>query len=104
MVLVFDPSTGALLGEEYAYCNAPVEAHLATGKCFATSYDQFLQVTAVQSIPATPTPAPDTPPSGPVSRVRRQALAGSGAVSQSLSAGMPHSSALPLPVSLCHHS
>ena len=63
VVLVFDPDTGALLGEEYAYCNAPVGAHLATGKCFATSYDQILQVKAVQSIPATPTAAPDTPPS-----------------------------------------
>jgi hypothetical protein len=65
-VLVFDPDTGALLGEEYAYCNAPVQAHLATGKCFATSYDQFLEIKAVPSIPATPTAAPDTPPSGPV--------------------------------------
>jgi hypothetical protein len=65
VVLVFDPGTAALLGEEYAYCNAPVEARLAIGSCFATSYDQFLEITAVQSIPATPTAAPDTPPSGP---------------------------------------
>jgi hypothetical protein len=64
MVLVFDPGTGALLGQEYAYCNAPVEARLATGSCFATSYDQLLEIKAVQSIPATPTAAPDTPPSG----------------------------------------
>jgi hypothetical protein len=68
VVLVFDPGTGALLGEEYAYCNAPVEARLATGSCFATSYDQFLEIKAVQSIPAKPAgPGPtDTPPSGPV--------------------------------------
>ncbi|HEY6792050.1 MAG TPA: hypothetical protein VI365_32525, partial [Trebonia sp.] len=55
VVLVFDPDTGALLGVEYAYCNAPVEAHLATGSCFGTSYDQILQIKAVPSIPATPT-------------------------------------------------
>jgi hypothetical protein len=66
VVLVFDPDTGALLGEEYAYCNAPVEAHLATGKCFATSYDQFLEIKAVASVPARPAgPGPaDTPGSG----------------------------------------
>jgi hypothetical protein len=59
-VLVFDPDTGALLGLEYAYCNAPVEAHLATGSCFGTSYNQILQIKAIPSIPATPT----APPSG----------------------------------------
>jgi hypothetical protein len=57
-VLVFDPDTGALLGVEYAYCNAPVEAHLATGKCFGTSYDQILEIKAIASIPATPTASP----------------------------------------------
>jgi hypothetical protein len=60
LVLVFAPSTGALLGVEYAYCNAPVQARLATGKCFATSYDQILEIKAVQSIPATPTASPST--------------------------------------------
>jgi hypothetical protein len=66
VVLVFDPDTGAFLGEEYAYCDAPVGAHLATGKCFATSYDQFLEIKAVQSIPAKPAgPEPtDMPGSG----------------------------------------
>jgi hypothetical protein len=59
-VLVFDPDTGALLGVEYAYCNAPVEAHLATGKCFGTSYDQILEIKAIPSIPATPTTPPST--------------------------------------------
>jgi hypothetical protein len=65
-VLVFDPGTGALLGLEYAYCNAPVEAHLATGSCFGTSYDQILEIKAVPSIPATPTapPSSDAPSGG----------------------------------------
>jgi hypothetical protein len=53
-VLVFDPDTGALLGQEYAYCNEPVGSHLATGSCFATSYDQILEIKAVPAIPATP--------------------------------------------------
>jgi hypothetical protein len=67
-VLVFDPGTGALLGLEYAYCNAPVEAHLATGSCFGTSYDQILEIKAVPSIPATPTAPPSTGmPSGGLS-------------------------------------
>jgi hypothetical protein len=68
-VLVFDPDTGALLGVEYAYCNAPVEAHLATGKCFGTSYDQILEVKAIPSIPATPTAPPSVglSPSGGLS-------------------------------------
>jgi hypothetical protein len=67
-VLVFDPGTGALLGLEYAYCNAPVEAHLATGSCFGTSYNQILEIKAVPSIPATPTAPPSTGiPSGGLS-------------------------------------
>jgi hypothetical protein len=60
VVLVFDPDTGALLGVEYAYCNAPVEAHLATGSRFGTSYDQILEIKAIPSIPATPTAPPST--------------------------------------------
>jgi hypothetical protein len=62
-VLVFDPGTGALLGQEYAYCKGPVGGYLATGSCFPASYDQILKIKAVPAIPATPAgPSPtDTP-------------------------------------------
>jgi hypothetical protein len=62
IVLVFDPDTGALLGVEYAFCNAPVQARLATGSCSVESYEQYLEIRAVPSIPATPTAPPDTAP------------------------------------------
>jgi hypothetical protein len=62
-VLVFDPGTGTLLGQEYAYCNGPVGGHLAAGSCFPTSYDQILEIKAVPAIPATPAgPSPSDPP------------------------------------------
>jgi hypothetical protein len=62
-VLAFDPSTGAFLGEEFAYCSPPVSGHLATGKCTAESYAQLLQLKAVASVPpAPPGSTPNTPP------------------------------------------
>jgi hypothetical protein len=53
-VVIFDPGTGAFLGEEFAYCKGTVGAHPANGSCFPTSYDQIVQITAVPSIPASP--------------------------------------------------
>jgi hypothetical protein len=53
-VLVFDPATGALLGQEYADCTGPTSSYPAAGSCTPTSYDQILQVKAVQTIPAPP--------------------------------------------------
>ena len=61
-VLVFDPATGALLGEEYAYCQGRVGSYPAGGRCFPTSYAQLLQVKAVPAIPATPAPSPSDSP------------------------------------------
>jgi hypothetical protein len=62
-VLAFDPSTGAFLGEEFAYCSGPVSDHLATGKCTAESYVQLLELKAVASVPpAPPGSTPNTPP------------------------------------------
>lgn len=62
-VLVFDPSTGAFVGEEFAYCSPPVSDHLATGKCTAASYAQLLQLKAVASVPPPPPGStPNTPP------------------------------------------
>jgi len=57
-VLIFDPGTGALLGQEFAYCKGKLGAQPADGQCFATSYDQMVQITAVPAIPASP-PATD---------------------------------------------
>jgi hypothetical protein len=57
-VLVFDPATGVLLGDEYAYCKGQVGSQPADGSCFPTSYAQLLEVKAVSSIPATPAPSP----------------------------------------------
>jgi hypothetical protein len=57
-VLVFDPATGALLGEEYAYCQGRVGSYPAGGRCFPASYAQLLQIKAVPAIPATPVPSP----------------------------------------------
>lgn len=57
-VLVFDPATGVLLGEEYAYCRGQVGSQPTDGSCFPASYDQLLEVKAVSSIPATPAPSP----------------------------------------------
>jgi hypothetical protein len=67
-VLVFDPATGALLGNEYASCNGPSTAYPTNANCTAQSYDQILQVKAVPKIPAppklpsVPLPALTTPP------------------------------------------
>jgi hypothetical protein len=62
-VLVFDPGTGAFLGEEFAYCAGPVGSQLATAKCTAESYAQVLAIKAVASVPpAPPGSTPNTPP------------------------------------------
>jgi hypothetical protein len=53
-VLVFDPATGALLGNEYASCNGPSTAYPTNANCTPESYEQILQVKAVQKIPAPP--------------------------------------------------
>jgi hypothetical protein len=63
-VLVFNPNTGAFVGEEFAYCSGPVNGHLATGKCTAESYAQLLELKAVASVP--PAPAGSTPNTPPV--------------------------------------
>jgi hypothetical protein len=61
-VLVFDPATGALLGEEYAYCQGRLGRYPAGGRCFPTSYGQLLQIKAVPAIPAKPVPSPSDSP------------------------------------------
>jgi hypothetical protein len=61
-VLVFDPANGALLGEEYAYCQGRVGSYPAGGRCFPTSYGQLLQIKAVAAIPAKPVPSPSGSP------------------------------------------
>jgi len=53
-VLIFDPGTGALLDQEFAYCNGKIGSYPARGSCFPTSYSQDLQIKAVPSIPASP--------------------------------------------------
>jgi hypothetical protein len=60
-VLVFDPVTGALLGDEDAYCKGPASNYPAAGSCTPEGYDQILQVKAVQTIP----PRPKLPPVPP---------------------------------------
>jgi hypothetical protein len=67
-VLVFDSATGAMLGDEDAYCKGPADAYPAAGTCTPEGYDQILQVKAVPKIPAAPKlpPVPkwtDTTPS-----------------------------------------
>lgn len=62
LVLVFNPATGALLGNEYATCNAPSTAYPTNANCNAESYDQILQVKAVQKIPAHAPKLPQVPP------------------------------------------
>jgi hypothetical protein len=57
-VLIFDPGTGALLGQEYANCHGRLGSRPADGSCVATSYSQYLQIKAVSAIPATPVPSP----------------------------------------------
>ena len=52
-VLVFSPRTGALLGDEDAYCRQPADISPAAGDCAPEAYDQVLQVKAVPSIPPT---------------------------------------------------
>jgi hypothetical protein len=64
-VLVLDPATGALLGDEDAYCTGPSSSYPAAGSCTPEGYDQILQVRAVQKIPAPPKlafPSLTTPP------------------------------------------
>jgi hypothetical protein len=63
-VLVFDPATGALLGNEYASCNGPSTAYPTDANCTPESYDQILQVKAVQKIPAPPKLPPVPPAPG----------------------------------------
>jgi hypothetical protein len=62
-VLVFDPNTGALLGEEFAYCSGSVTGQLAAGRCTPESYAQLLEIKAVASVPPPPPGStPNTPP------------------------------------------
>lgn len=60
-VLVFNPATGAPLGDEYASCKVPVGSYPAAASCTPTSYGQVLQVKAVRKIPAAPK-LPPVPP------------------------------------------
>jgi hypothetical protein len=62
LVLAFDPATGALLGQEYAYCTGAASSYPAAGSCTPSGYEQILQVSAVQAIPAAPSLAAATPP------------------------------------------
>jgi hypothetical protein len=66
-VLVFDPATGALLGDEDAYCKGLASGYPAAGSCTPEGYDQILQVKAVQQIPAAPKlpPVPRWTPTTP---------------------------------------
>jgi hypothetical protein len=89
-VLVFDPATGALLGDEDAYCTNRAGSYPAAGSCTPEGYDQVLQVKAVQAIPAAPklppvprwtpttpglTAAPQaSPPAGPTPQLSAHAV------------------------------
>lgn len=54
---IFDPATGALLGEEPAACSGPVTVltvHTVNEICAPDSYTQYLQIKAVPSVPPAP--------------------------------------------------
>jgi hypothetical protein len=54
-VYIFDPATGALSGVEYATCNGPVsDLATANARCQPDSYEQFLVIKAVRSVPRQP--------------------------------------------------
>jgi hypothetical protein len=61
-VLIFDPATGALLAQEFAYCKRPAGAYPASGNCRPSSYSQILEIKAVPAIPEWP-PATSFPAS-----------------------------------------
>jgi hypothetical protein len=75
-VLVFNPATGAPLGDEYTYCKVPVGSYPTAGSCTPTSYGQILQVKAVQKIPAPPK-LPSVPPAPALTTPPQTSTAGS---------------------------